>query len=67
MGVRDMYYKLHPQTMGRDRFEEFCQDEGLMVERVRNWRRTTDSTGVIRFDNLLKEMTLTAINQSLAK
>lgn len=64
MGVRDMYYKLHPQTMGRDRFEEFCRDEGLMVERVRNWRRTTDSTGVIRFDNLLKEMTLTAINQA---
>ena len=64
MGVRDMYYKLHPQTMGRDRFEEFCQDEGLMVERVKNCRRTTDSTGVIRFDNLLKGMTLTAINQA---
>lgn len=64
MGVRDMYYKLHPQTMGRDRFEEFCQDEGLMVERIRNWRITTDSTGVIRFDNLLKEMTLTTINQA---
>ncbi len=64
MGVRDMYYKLRPQTMGRDRFEEFCQAEGLMVERIRNWRRTTDSTGVVRFDNLLKDMILTDINQA---
>lgn len=64
MGVRDMYFKLRPQTMGRDRFEEFCREEGLMVERVRNWRRTTDSTGVVRFDNLLANMCLTALNQA---
>ncbi len=64
MGARDMYFKLRPQTMGRDRFEEFCREEGLMVERVRNWRRTTDSTGVVRFDNLLANMCLTAINQA---
>jgi transposase InsO family protein len=64
MGARDMYYKLQPQTMGRDRFEEFCRDEGLMVEKIRNWRRTTDSTGVVRFDNLLINMSLTAINQA---
>ncbi len=64
MGVRDMYYKLHPQTMGRDKFEEFCYKEGLMVKKVKNWRRTTDSTGVIRFDNLLANMCLTAINQA---
>jgi len=64
MGARDMYYKLCPQTMGRDRFEEFCRAEGLMVERARNWRKTTDSTGVIRFDNLLSGMNLTAINQA---
>lgn len=64
MGARDMYFKLRPQTLGRDRFEEFCREEGLMVERVRNWRRTTDSTGVVRFDNLLINMCLTAINQA---
>lgn len=64
MGARDMYFKLRPQTMGRDRFEEFCREEGLMVERIRNWRRTTDSTGVVRFDNLLANMCLTAINQA---
>jgi len=64
MGIRDIYYKLRPQTMGRDRFEEFCKEEGLMVERVKNWRRTTDSTGVVRFDNLLKAIDLTALNQA---
>ena len=64
MGARDMYFKLRPQTMGRDRFEIFCREEGLMVEKVKNWRRTTDSTGVVRFDNLLANMCLTAINQA---
>jgi len=64
MGIRDMYYKLRPETIGRDVFEDFCREEGLMVEKARNWRRTTDSTGVVRFDNLLAEMTLTAINQA---
>jgi len=64
MGARDMYFKLSPQTIGRDRFEEFCREEGLMVEKVKNWRRTTDSTGVVRFDNLLANLCLTAINQA---
>jgi len=64
MGIRDMYYKLHPETMGRDVFESFCREEGLVVERIKNWRRTTDSTGVIRFDNLLKDMNLTSVNQA---
>lgn len=64
MGIRDMYFKLGSQTMGRDRFEAFCREEGLMVERAKNWRRTTDSTGVVRFDNLLADMSLTAINQA---
>jgi len=63
MGIRDMYFKLRPHTMGRDKFEVFCYEEGLTVKRVKNWRKTTDSTGVIRFDNLLINMTLTSINQ----
>jgi len=64
MGIRDMYFKLNPQSMGRDRFEEFCREEGLMVERIKNWRRTTDSTGVVRFDNLLSGMNLITLNQA---
>ena len=64
MGARDMYFKLQPRSIGRDAFEVFCKEEGLMSERIKNWRRTTDSSGVIRFDNLLKDMTLTSINQA---
>jgi putative transposase len=63
MGCRDMYYKLKPEIMGRDAFERFCKEEGLMSERPRNWRRTTDSTGVIRFDNLIVNLTIDRLNQ----
>ncbi len=63
MGCRDMYYKLKPETMGRDAFETFCKEEGLIVERIRNWHRTTDSSGVIRFDNLLQHLTINQLNQ----
>jgi len=54
MGAKDMYFKLQPHSMGRNAFENFCREEGLMPRRVKNWRRTTDITGVVRFDNLLK-------------
>lgn len=63
MGCRDMYYKLQPSSMGRDAFESFCREENLMVERVKNWRRTTDSSGVVRFDNLTEQLQITTINQ----
>ncbi len=62
MGVRDMYYKLLPSTMGRDAFEDFCKTEGLMSIRPKNWARTTDSSGVIRFDNLISNLEINTIN-----
>lgn len=63
MGCRDIYYKLQPETMGRDAFEKFCKEEDLIVDRIRNWRRTTDSSGVVRFDNLLLNLTINHLNQ----
>lgn len=63
MGCRDMYYKLQPQNMGRDAFELFCKTEGLTAPVTKNWRRTTDSSGVVRFDNLLVDLVITHINQ----
>lgn len=50
--------------MGRDRFEHFCREEGLMQDRHRNWSRTTDSTGVVRFENLYIKLKLTRLNQA---
>ena len=58
-----MYYKLKPETMGRDAFELFCREERMAVKRYLNYRRTTDSTGVTRFENLIEGMTTTGINQ----
>jgi putative transposase len=63
MGLRDMYYKLNPETMGRDVFESFCRDQGLSSRKKRNFRKTTDSRGVSRFNNLLKDTNVTGINQ----
>lgn len=63
MGSRDMYLMLKPCELGRDRFEAFCRENGLLQVRYRNASRTTDSRGVTRFDNLLIGLELTAINQ----
>lgn len=63
MGVRDMYFKLKPVNIGRDAFETFCSTQGVMIKRAKNWRRTTDSSGVIRFDNFIKGLQVTRINQ----
>ncbi len=63
MGCRDMYFKIRPVTMGRDAFEEFCRQEGYMITYPKRFRRTTDSTGVTRFDNLTVNLVLTAADQ----
>lgn len=63
MGLRDMYFKIAPIEIGRDRFEELCKQSGLMIERKHNLRRTTDSSGVIRFDNLLTGLIINKPNQ----
>jgi len=63
MGCRDMYFMINPEGMGRDRFEEFCRQEGFAAKRPVNYRITTDSSGVIRFDNLASGMHLTGLNQ----
>lgn len=63
MSCRSIYYKMNPVFIGRDRFERICREAGLKVVKQRNKRRTTDSSGVIRFPNLLKTIKLTGIDQ----
>jgi len=63
MGSRDMYYMIQPEGMGRDRFEEFCKQEGFSAKRILNYRRTTDSSGVIRFENHALGMKINSLNQ----
>ena len=63
MGIRDIYYKVRPTGIGRDCFEDICRAEGLMISRPVNWTKTTDSRGVIRFEDLSKTLSVTSINQ----
>ncbi len=63
MGLRDMYFKILPDFMGRDRFEEYCKHAGFMIKRKSKHCKTTDSSGVKRFPNLIKELVLSRLNQ----
>lgn len=60
-----MYKKIRPETMGRDKFEGYCFSLGLQVTRPRNFRKTTDSTGVVRFPNLIEGREVTGVNRVL--
>jgi putative transposase len=64
MSCRSMYYKLKPQGIGRDAFELICSGNGYMLGNQRFRPRTTDSTGVIRFPNILSAVELTAPYQA---
>jgi len=63
MSARDIYIKLQPSCMGRDQFERFCMDSGYRLKQLRNYRVTTNSLGVTRFPNLIKELEVTRVNQ----
>lgn len=63
MSARDIYLKLHPTCMGRDQFESFCMDSGYRIKKLRNYRVTTNSLGVTRFPNLIKDLRVTRVNQ----
>lgn len=64
MGLRTIYEKMQPEGIGRDKFESLCLESSLGVGRRRNPRRTTDSRGVKRFDNLLEDVVITGSNQA---
>ena len=61
---RAMYPMIQNICIGRDAFELFCKENGFNKVKKRNSSRTTNSSGVIRFENLLQSMVLTGINQA---
>lgn len=63
IGVRDIYYMSQPEGIGRDRFEAYCRQKGLMSDRKVRKCHTTDSSGVIRFENLAKDFIVERPNQ----
>lgn len=64
MGAKMLYEKLQPAGMGRDQFIEFYNLCGFKLQPARNWRKTTNSNGVIRFPNHLAGRELTGVNQA---
>lgn len=64
MGGKNLYKKINPSFMGRDRFLDWYRESGFMLSPKRNFRRTTDSSGVIRFPNLTAGLELTHVNQA---
>lgn len=62
MSLRRIYNLINPPYVGRDAFEQHFKEDYAVVKE-KNFRRTTDSSGVKRFDNLVKEIELTGINQ----
>jgi putative transposase len=63
MAARDIYLKLQPSCMGRDQFERFCMNSGYRIKRLRNFRVTTNSLGVTRFPNMIKNIEVTRVSQ----
>lgn len=64
MGARELYLILRPQKIGRDKFEQLCFDHGFKLERFRAFKKTTNSSGVIRFPNLILGIEFRGINQA---
>jgi len=63
MGALSIYQMLKPSYIGRDRFRQWYNEGGFKLFQVRNYRRTTDSSGVIRFPNLVTGLELNRVNQ----
>jgi putative transposase len=64
LSCREIYYMIQPKYMGRDQFESFCHQNGFKIDVKKNIYKTTDSSGVKRFDNYLLQMNeLTGVNQ----
>ena len=63
LSARLMYKMIGPQSMGRDKFEEFCFHNGFKLAVKRAYHKTTNSLGVTRFENLIGGKELTGVNQ----
>lgn len=64
VGARELYLILKPNGIGRDKFEALCFKNGYKLSQSRSLIRTTDSSGVVRFPNLVTGREFTDINQA---
>jgi len=63
MCCRSMYYKIRPSFLGRDKFEALCRAYGFTTQRKKAKHITTDSSNVVRFENLIVDKKPSAIDE----
>lgn len=63
MSMRKMYYYILPEHLGRDAFEHFCKLNNLEAKIYKSFIRTTNSSGVKRFNNSICGIEVTGVNQ----
>jgi putative transposase len=63
MSSRQMYKRIAPAHLGRDRFEAYCFQNGFKVRVRRSFHKTTNSLGTTRFSNLVEGIKVTGVNQ----
>ncbi|MCF8448112.1 MAG: DDE-type integrase/transposase/recombinase [Bacteroidia bacterium] len=63
LAMRSIYELIKPPSMGRDKFIAYCSEIGLLNKKKFKPLRTTDSSGVIRFPNLILGLSIDRINQ----
>ena len=63
MGVKILYDRIQPAHIGRVRFEQLLMKKGFRLRRLKNYLRTTDSSGIVRYRNLIAGKTIHGINQ----
>jgi len=56
MSSKIMYGMIKPEGIGRDKFIAWCNDQGFKLEQKRNPIRTTNSYGVTKFTNKIKNL-----------
>jgi putative transposase len=63
MGLKKVFHKLKPISIGRDQFIALAQSANLGVQMPKNYQRTTFSTKSNRYKNLLNDLLLDDINK----
>jgi transposase InsO family protein len=63
MGMAKLYDLLQPELIGRDRFIKLLKVNGLQLNKVRNYSRTTYSIAHLAYDNKIKNLVVDRLNQ----
>lgn len=63
MGAKKMYDVLHPENIGRDKFIAMAIANGYGVQKTRNFQKTTHTSRIYKFQNLINGLVIHNINR----